>query len=125
MRFSLFNSHPFQLELSETLAEREALERLSDAGLNRLDLWRWEKKRADGMVECRRSGHKHVAVSRGVTVYEINAKCEITVAANRLNTIPVRGCIKRYWLALYELRISPLETFAPVTMGHVGGTLAR
>ena len=44
----------FQVELSDALLDKEALERLPDAALNRLDLPRWEKLRADRMIECRR-----------------------------------------------------------------------
>lgn len=43
-----------QADLSHALVDREALERLPDAALNRLDKLYWEKRRADGMVECRR-----------------------------------------------------------------------
>lgn len=42
------------MELSNALEEKEALERLPDAALNRLDSLRWEKQRGDGMIECRR-----------------------------------------------------------------------
>lgn len=42
------------MELSDALQDKEALERLPDAALNRLDSLRWEKQRGDGMIECRR-----------------------------------------------------------------------
>ncbi len=47
----------FQVELSDALEEKEALERLPDAALNRLDSLRWEKQRGDGMIECRRQAN--------------------------------------------------------------------
>ncbi|CAN0449105.1 unnamed protein product, partial [Pylaiella littoralis] len=43
-----------QMELSDALIGKEALERLPDAALNRLDSLRWEKQRADRMIESRR-----------------------------------------------------------------------
>ena len=48
------NGTTSQVELSKVLGEREALERLPDAGLNRLDSLRWEQRRLDKTVECRR-----------------------------------------------------------------------
>ncbi|CAM9262946.1 unnamed protein product, partial [Ectocarpus fasciculatus] len=43
-----------QVELSDALEDKEALERLPDAALNRLDTLRWEERRAGKMIECRR-----------------------------------------------------------------------
>ncbi|CAM9386389.1 unnamed protein product, partial [Ectocarpus sp. 8 AP-2014] len=43
-----------QVELSDALRDKEALERLPDAALNRLDTLRWEERRAGRMIECRR-----------------------------------------------------------------------
>ena len=44
------------MELSNVLGEREALERLPDAAVNRLDSLRWEQRRLDKTAECRRLG---------------------------------------------------------------------
>lgn len=48
----------WQVELSDALDDKERLERLPDAALNRLDSLRWEKERADRMIECRRCARR-------------------------------------------------------------------
>ena len=64
------------MELSGALLDKEALERLPDAALNRLDSLRWETQRADGMIECRRQAIMHVDLTRkakGTVVAKTNS----------------------------------------------------
>lgn len=47
-------------ELSDALADREMLERLPDAAINRLDTLQLEHQRAEKMIDCRRRDDKIV-----------------------------------------------------------------